>query len=329
MFGFSDETYIDAASGKGGSGCVSFRREKYVPRGGPDGGDGGRGGDVVFVVKRNLRTLAHLKTKRSFTAENGKPGSGRRKHGRDGQDVIIEVPPGTLIRNPVTEEILADLTEEGRSWVFLKGGKGGKGNWHYRSSTRQAPRYAQPGQEGESARVHVELRIIADIGFVGYPNAGKSSLLNHLTNAHVKVAGYPFTTKIPNLGVCSYGDQHIILADIPGIIDGASHGAGLGLKFLRHIARTTGIAYIIDMSDESAEHAYASLRKELREYHKDLISKPEVVIASKMDLPESEERLSQWKKQHPHMQIIPISVYTGEGIDLVRQQFVRIGIEGN
>jgi GTP-binding protein len=180
MFGFSDETYIDIASGKGGNGCVSFRREKYVPKGGPDGGDGGKGGSVVFVVKRNLRTLAALKSKRVFRAENGQGGQGRKKHGRDGRDVEIEVPPGTLIKDPQTGEILADLTEEQR-FVYLEGGRGGKGNWHFRSSRRQTPRFAQPGEEAVERRVHIELRIIADIGFVGFPNAGKSSLLNILT----------------------------------------------------------------------------------------------------------------------------------------------------
>ncbi|MGN0906598.1 MAG: GTPase ObgE, partial [Bullifex sp.] len=249
MFGFSDETYIDVASGSGGSGCVSFHREKFVPKGGPDGGDGGRGGDVVFVVRENLRTLGHLRMVRSFKAENGRNGQGDRCFGRDGADVEIPVPPGTVLKDPDTGEVIKDLTGLDR-YVFLKGGKGGLGNWHFRSSTRQTPRYAQPGEKGVECRVGVELLVIADIGFVGFPNAGKSSLLNLLTNARSKVAGYPFTTKIPQLGAMRYDDQDMILADIPGIIEGASEGAGMGFKFLRHISRTKALAFLIDLSDE-------------------------------------------------------------------------------
>ena len=208
MFGFSDETYIDVASGNGGNGCVSFHREKFIPKGGPDGGDGGKGGDVVFVVKDNLRTLGHLKMVRVYKAENGRPGQGDRCFGRSGADIEIPVPPGTVIKDAETGEIIKDLTGEKR-WVFLKGGKGGLGNWHFRSSTRQTPRFAQPGEKGVEMRIGVELLVIADIGFVGFPNAGKSSLLNLLTNARSKVAGYPFTTKIPQLGAMRYDGQDI------------------------------------------------------------------------------------------------------------------------
>ncbi len=323
MFGFSDETYIDIASGNGGNGCVSFRREKYVPKGGPDGGDGGKGGDVVFVVKRNLRTLAGLKSKRSFRAQNGQPGKGARRHGSDGNDMEIEVPDGTLIRDPQTGEILQDLTGLDR-FIFLKGGKGGNGNWHYRSSTRQAPRYAQPGIPGEELRVHVELRIIADIGFVGFPNAGKSSLLNHLTNAHSKVAGYPFTTKIPHLGVFRYDERDVILADIPGIIEGASHGAGLGFKFLRHISRTSGLAYLIDMADERYLTAFETLKGELLAFTPELTEKPFVVIATKMDTPEAHEHAEELQAAYPQLEILHLSVFTGEGVAEVKQAFVRL-----
>ncbi len=323
MFGFSDETYIDIASGNGGNGCVSFRREKYVPKGGPDGGDGGKGGDVVFVVKENLRTLASLKSKRSFRAENGRPGQGARRHGRDGKDIEILVPPGTVIRDPETGETIKDLTGLDR-WVFLKGGKGGKGNWHYRTSRRQTPRYAQPGIPGVEMRVHVELRIIADIGFVGFPNAGKSSLLNYLTNANSKVAGYPFTTKIPNLGVFRYDDRDIILADIPGIIEGASHGAGLGYKFLRHISRTSGLAYLIDLSDDRYLTAYDTLREELRTFAPELVEKPSVVIATKMDIPGSEEHAAELQDKYSDLEILRLSVFDGMGIGSVKQAFIRL-----
>ena len=223
MFGFSDETYIDVSSGNGGAGCVSFHREKFVPKGGPDGGDGGKGGDVVFVVKDNLRTLGHLKATRTYKAENGQGGQGDRCFGRNGRDVEIPVPPGTVLRDAESGEIIKDLTGLDR-YVFLKGGRGGLGNWHFRTAVRQAPKFAQPGEKGVSMRIGVELQIIADIGFVGFPNAGKSSLLNMLTNARSKVAGYPFTTKIPQLGVMRYDDRDIVLADIPGILDGTLHG---------------------------------------------------------------------------------------------------------
>lgn len=252
MNGFVDETILDVYSGKGGRGSVSFRREKYVPKGGPDGGDGGKGGDVVFKVKNNLKTLSDIRHRKTFKAENGNYGTGSRKHGKDGENAVIEVPPGTVIKNPDTNEIIKDLAElsNNEEWVFLKGGKGGLGNSHFATSVKQAPRYAQPGLPGVSRTVKVEISIIADIGFVGFPNAGKSSLLNRLTNANPKIASYPFTTKIPNLGVYRIGYNDIILADIPGIIEGASHGAGLGIKFLKHINRTNGLLFLIDLSDE-------------------------------------------------------------------------------
>ena len=219
---FVDVAKITIKAGKGGDGAVSFRREKFVPKGGPDGGDGGRGGDVVFVVKDNLRTLGHLKLIRSFRAENGRPGQGARCAGRRGNDVEIAVPPGTVIRNAETGEVIKDLTGCDR-FVFLEGGRGGLGNWHFRTAVRQTPRFAQPGEPGQEMRVGLELQIIADIGLVGFPNAGKSSLINLFTNARSKVAGYPFTTKIPVLGVLREGDQDVVIADIPGIL----HGRGL------------------------------------------------------------------------------------------------------
>lgn len=328
MFGFSDETYIDVASGNGGNGCVSFRREKYIPKGGPDGGDGGRGGDVIFVVRNNLRTLAHLKQVRTYRAENGRNGMGDRCFGRDGADIEIPVPPGTVIKDAQTGEIIKDLTGLDR-WVFLTGGRGGQGNWHFKSSTRQTPRFAQPGAKGVELRVGIELLVIADIGFVGFPNAGKSSLLNNLTNARTKVAGYPFTTKIPQLGMFRYGDHDIVLADIPGIIEGASQGAGMGFKFLRHISRTVGLAFLIDLTDERFESAYVTLCEELRSYAPSLLEKGQVVIGTKIDEPEAKERLLQLRQQQPELNILGLSNITGEGLDDVKKAFIHLVGESN
>ena len=323
MFGFSDETYIDVASGNGGNGCVSFHREKFVPKGGPDGGDGGKGGDVVFVVRDNLRTLGHLKMVRTYRAENGRPGQGDRCFGRNGADIEIPVPPGTVIKDAQTGEIIKDLTGETR-WVFLKGGRGGLGNWHFRSATRQTPRFAQPGEKGQEMRVGVELLVIADIGFVGFPNAGKSSLLNMLTNARSKVAGYPFTTKIPQLGAMRYDDQDIILADIPGIIEGASRGAGMGFKFLRHISRTKGLAFFIDLSYESCLDSYDILCGELGTYAPALLEKPQVIIASKLDEDGAQERLEALRSRLAGRDIHPLSIYMDETVEDVKQAFIHL-----
>ena len=323
MFGFSDETYIDVASGNGGNGCVSFRREKFIPKGGPDGGDGGRGGDLVFVVRNNLRTLGHLKMVRNFRADNGQHGSGSRCFGRDGVDMEIPVPPGTVIKDAQTGEIIKDLTGEER-WVFLKGGRGGQGNWHFRTATKQAPRFAQPGEKGVELRIGVELLVIADIGFVGFPNAGTSSLLNQLTNARTKVAGYPFTTKIPQLGMFRYGDHDIVLADIPGIIEGASQGAGMGIRFLRHISRTIGLAFLIDLSDERYMDAYSVLCEELRSYAPELLDKPQVVIGTKIDEEGTHERLGELRNKYPGLNVIGLSVFTEEGLEEVKQAFIHM-----
>ena len=325
MFGFSDETYIDVASGNGGHGCVSFRREKFVPKGGPDGGDGGRGGDVVFVVRSNLRTLGHLKLQRSFRAENGRPGQGARCAGRNGKDVEIPVPPGTVIRDAQTGELIKDLTDTDR-YVFLKGGKGGLGNWHFRNAVRQAPKYAQPGFPGEEMRVGLELQIIADIGLVGFPNAGKSSLINLFTNARSKVAGYPFTTKIPVLGVLRDGDQDVIIADIPGIIEGASEGAGMGYKFLRHISRTKGLCYMVDLSDDNYLDAYDILSAELSKYSEELAGKEHILIGTKIDEEGTEERFSALKAKYKDMKVLPLSIYMDDLVDEVRKAL--LGLSG-
>ncbi|AEC02224.1 GTPase ObgE [Parasphaerochaeta coccoides] len=326
MIGFSDETYIDVASGNGGNGCVSFRREKYVPMGGPDGGDGGKGGDVVFVVRNNLRTLSHLKKERHFRAETGRNGSGQRKYGRDGNDIEIPVPPGTVIKDARSGEVIKDLTNEER-WVFLKGGRGGQGNWHFRSSTRQAPRFAQPGEPGQEMRIGVELQIIADLGFVGFPNAGKSSLLNLLTNARAKVAGYPFTTRIPQLGMFRYGDHDVVLADIPGIIEGASEGAGMGFKFLKHISRTIGLVFLVDLSDDNYLTAYAALKGELGAYAPELLEKKHVIIGTKLDEDGTAERLEEVRTAYPDVPVYGLSIYMDDTLPAIQQAFIGMVTE--
>jgi len=316
---FVDEAVIEVASGNGGPGSVHFRREKFVPRGGPDGGDGGDGGDVRLIVRSNLKTLSHLKHKRVFQAENGRPGAGQRRHGRRGRDAEILVPPGTVIKDPETGRLLRDLSDKGESWLFLKGGKGGWGNWHFRSATRQAPRYAQPGLQGSSRRLLVELNLIADIGLVGKPNAGKSTLLGALTNAHPKIAPYPFTTRTPYIGLFSYNDNKLILADIPGILEGASHGAGLGLKFLKHIKRTRALAFLIDLGEPEPEKTFLLLKRELAAYEPGLAAKPHFLIGTKLDLEGAGGRLEQLRSALPEERVLGISAHTGQGMEALKR----------
>jgi GTPase len=333
---FADEATIIVSSGKGGDGCVAFRREKFIPFGGPAGGDGGRGGDVVFEVRRNLRTLAQLRYQQTFKAENGQPGMGKNMHGRDGKDAIVLIPPGTILWDAETGEMIKDfgLTEkdnpsgkEGERWLYLKGGKGGWGNTHFKTSVNQAPRQFQPGQPGQASRLRIELQLIADIGFVGFPNAGKSSLLDHFTNARPKIAPYPFTTKIPNLGMLSMHERDIVLADIPGIIEGAHEGVGLGLRFLKHISRTSALAFLVDLSDENWEEAYGILMSELSSYAPALVQKRRVLIGTKLDLSEAEERFEAFRAAHPGEEVYGISVFSGRGIDELREAFFSIVLE--
>ena len=336
MIKFADEAAIIVSSGKGGDGCVAFRREKFVPLGGPAGGDGGRGGDVVFEVRRNLRTLAQLRYQQSFKAQNGQPGMGKNMHGRDGEDVLILIPPGTILWNADTGEMIKDFGKadkaaakgtEGERWTYLKGGKGGWGNTHFKSSVNQAPQQFQPGQSAQSMRLRVELQLIADIGFVGFPNAGKSSLLDYFTNARPKIAPYPFTTKIPNLGMLTVHERDIVLADIPGIIEGAHDGLGLGLRFLKHIARTSALAFLVDLSDENWESAYRVLMDELVSFAPRMADKRRVIIATKLDLPEAAERFEAFKSAHQGEKIYGISVFSGQGLDEVRDAFLSIVLE--
>lgn len=331
MIQFADEAEIKVISGAGGNGCISFRREKYIPAGGPNGGDGGKGGDVIFCIKKNLRTLAHLRFHPILKAQRGGDGQGWNRYGKDGEDVVIPVPPGTTLRDVETNEIVHDFTTQGEDeqFVYLKGGKGGWGNVHFKSSTNQAPRYAHKGTPGEEKTLRVELSIMADIGLVGFPNAGKSSLLDLFTNARPKIAPYPFTTKIPNLGVL-HVDQNtdIIIADIPGIIEGASEGAGLGIKFLKHISRTAGLLFMIDCSDDNYLTAYETLCNELKNYSEDLVKKQKIVLCNKIDLEGAAERaeevVEQIKKQEPSAVVIPVSVASRTNIEAARQAIIDL-----
>jgi GTP-binding protein len=314
LSGFVDEATIQVSSGHGGSGSVSFRREKYVPRGGPDGGDGGRGGDVVFVVRENLNTLSHLRFKRHFRAKNGSPGSSQNKSGSRGDDIEIAVPPGTVLRDSHTGELLKDLTRVGDSWVCLQGGRGGKGNAHFATSTHQTPRFSQEGEPGKSLNLDLELRLIADVGLVGLPNAGKSTLLGRLTAARPKTAPYPFTTRIPYLGALQFPDRQVIIADIPGIIEGASSGAGLGLRFLRHIARSAVLVYLVDLGDADPVGAVELLRGELRRFSQELADRPRLLVGNKIDIQGADVTLAVLEKEYPNETIVGVSAVRGDGL---------------
>lgn len=323
MVGFADEAVIVVASGKGGAGAVSFRREKFVPKGGPDGGDGGKGGSVRFQVQPGLKTLAHLRQRRHFRAKNGEPGGGARRHGADGADVVIGVPPGTLLRDSKTKALLVDLN--GLSdYLFLPGGIGGKGNWHFRSATRRTPSYAQKGLPGEERELLVELNLIADVGFVGFPNAGKSSLLKAVTHAHPLIAAYPFTTKVPNLGVLQVRGNDIILADIPGIIEGAAQGAGLGIRFLKHISRTSVLAFLVDLSAPNYLTAFSALCTELAAFSPDLLQKPRVVIGNKTDLDPDGARFAAFRRSLPGETVFPLSSFDPAALPPIADRFLQL-----
>lgn len=335
---FADEAIIEVSSGKGGNGCISFRREKYVPMGGPNGGDGGKGGDVIFRVRRNLRTLSELRFRRFFKAKNGGDGMGWNRYGKDGEDIVIEVPPGTAIRDAETRELIREFTTESEdeSFVFLKGGNGGWGNVHFKTSTNQAPRIANAGKPGEYRKLLLELSIMADIGLVGFPNAGKSTLLDAFTKARPKIAPYPFTTKIPNLGVLHANeDRDVIIADIPGIIEGASDGKGLGIRFLKHISRTAGLLFIIDCSDENCRTAYKTLCDELSSYSETLLNKPHIVLCNKIDIEGARENADaiaeEIKISEPNTVVLPVSVAAHIGMNEIRLAILNLvdSITGN
>jgi len=314
---FIDYAEIIVKGGKGGRGCVSFRREKYVPKGGPDGGDGGNGGNVIIRVDRHMTTLLDFRYRKNYRAGNGGHGQGALKKGKDGPDVVIKVPPGTIIRDLEPKKTLADLTGEAQSVIVARGGKGGKGNAHFRSPTSQSPRKSQPGGQGEERKLSLELKLLADVGLVGHPNVGKSTLLSKLSAARPKIAAYPFTTLTPNLGMVKLGDhESFVLADIPGLIEGAHKGKGLGVEFLRHIQRTKLLLYLLDASSQDVKQDYRALLKEIELFDPLLGRRPQVVVVNKIDLL---PRLGKTKIGSGDVQVCYVSALTGKGLtDLLR-----------
>lgn len=288
---FIDYVKINCRSGAGGAGSVHFRREKHTPKGGPDGGDGGRGGHIILRGNSQLWTLLHLKYRKHVKAGNGVAGEGGRRSGAQGEDVILEVPLGTIARDPETSEKLAEITEDGQEIILFPGGRGGMGNDHFKTPTQQAPDYAQPGEPGREEWVVLELKLLADVGLVGFPNAGKSTLLSVLSAARPEIADYPFTTLVPNLGVVAYRDyKSFVMADIPGIIEGASQGKGLGLRFLRHIERNSILLFLISAASENIRQEYNTLINELREFNPELMDKTRLLAITKIDLIDEEAR---------------------------------------
>lgn len=318
---FVDEVRIHVKAGDGGNGAVAFRREKFVPRGGPAGGDGGNGGDVVVLADENHSTLLDFRFQPNHAAKNGEHGMGSDCNGRRGDDVVLKVPVGTLIKDAETGEVLHDLTEHGQRIVLAKGGRGGLGNMNFATSTRQAPRFAQPGTKGEEREVILELKLLADVGLLGYPNAGKSTLISRVSRAKPKVADYPFTTLTPHLGVVAYKDHlSFVMADIPGIIEGAHHGAGLGHQFLKHVERCRLLVHVVDCGAEDEDREplqdFETLNRELKLYSPELAKKPQLVVANKVDLPEARERAEQFAAQlkRKKIPVLLISSATGENV---------------
>jgi GTPase len=317
---FIDEARIYVRAGDGGNGCVSFRRERYIPRGGPDGGDGGKGGDVILQADAQLSTLLDLTYPQQLRARKGSHGKGKKQTGRNGADLVIRVPAGTVVKDDQTGHVLEDLTLEGQAFTVASGGRGGRGNTRFATSTHRAPREAEKGGKGEERWIQLELKVLADVGLIGYPNAGKSTLLSRISSATPKIADYPFTTLHPNLGVVEReGRRPILVADIPGLIEGASRGAGLGLTFLRHVERTRLLVHILDLSQNGSKdpvHLFLALNEELTAYAPSLVEKLHIVALNKIDLPGVRERAEETERQLKPMgyTICLISGKTGEGL---------------
>jgi GTP-binding protein len=316
---FVDEAIIEVQAGDGGDGCVSFRREKYIPKGGPEGGDGGNGGSVIFVADPNKDTLLDFSSRHHWKAKRGEAGMGKKMSGLTGDDLVIQVPPGTLIYDADHHILIADLDSIDKRVVIARGGKGGRGNWHFKSATNQTPRYAEPGTEGQHRKLRLELKLIADVGLVGMPNAGKSTLLRCISAARPKVADYPFTTLDPQLGIVEIGrDQRLVVADIPGLIEGAQHGAGLGHAFLRHIERTHIIVHMLDLypmdGSDPAEN-YRKIRRELEAFSPTLANKPEIIAANKMDLAIDDEAIDHLRAELAGKEVHAISGASRQGVE--------------
>ena len=328
---FIDEALIAVQSGDGGRGCVSFRREKYVPRGGPDGGDGGKGGDVILKCTSRRRTLYQFRFKRQFKARNGSHGQGKQKTGRNGEDLVIELPPGTQVLDAESGNLIKDIVEPGEVFVVAQGGRGGLGNFRFKSSKNRTPRYAQPGEAGQLLNLKLELKLLADVGLVGLPNAGKSTLISVISSADPKIGSYPFTTLSPNLGVVQtdWGDPFIV-ADIPGLIKGAHEGAGLGIRFLRHIERTGILVHLIDASSIDPENpldGYDTMLRERHHYDQRLSQKPQLVVLNKLDLPGADENTSIFQEAinlRNESEVILISALKQTGINRLISKLLEL-----
>ena len=325
MFVDTAKVYIKA--GKGGNGAISFRHEIYIPKGGPDGGDGGKGGDVVFVASKDCDTLIDFRFQPKLIAEDGKAGSGQKSSGKSGKDLIVEVPIGTVVKRD--GEVVADLTHDEERAIVAHGGDGGYGNWHFRSSTRQTPRIAELGNPGESYDAELELKLLADVGLVGFPNAGKSTFLSVVSNATPEIADYPFTTITPNLGVAKVDDRSILIADIPGLIEGASEGKGLGDRFLRHVERTKVLLHLIDVYNDDAGKAYADIRQELANYSDELANHPELVVLTKVEGVDEDiikMQMASILEKNPDAKVMAMSAFAHQGTQEVLRE-LRLMIE--
>jgi GTP-binding protein len=325
---FIDEVFISVQSGDGGKGCVSFRREKHVPRGGPDGGDGGKGGDIVLQSTSRRRTLYPFRFKRQFRAQNGAHGRGKQKTGRNGEDLIIEIPPGTIVSDAETNDLLVDFTKPGETFVIARGGRGGQGNSRFKTSTQRTPRFAQPGESGQFFKLKLELKLLADIGLIGLPNAGKSTLISVLSSATPKIADYPFTTLDPVLGVVQpEQEEPFVVADIPGLIEGAHEGAGLGTRFLRHIERTRILVHLVDaagIDPQSPLASYDTINRELAQYNPNLMEKPQIIVLNKMDIPGTEKAADLFRKAVEGRPVMLISAAARRGIEDLKLRLVEL-----
>jgi len=325
---FIDEAIITLQSGDGGKGCVSFRREKFIPRGGPDGGDGGKGGDIILSTTSRKRTLYHFKYKKHFKAENGAHGQGKQKTGKNGRNLTIELPPGTLVIDADTGHLIKDLVDTDETFVILKGGRGGQGNAKFKTSTHQTPRFAQPGEPGETRTLKLELKLLADVGIIGLPNAGKSTLIAAISSARPKIANYPFTTLTPSLGVVQTDwAEPFVVADIPGLIKGAHQGTGLGIKFLRHIERTRILIHLIDVSSIDPDDPldqYHTINQELVMYDEKLAKKPQIVVLNKLDLPRVQKAADIFQSAVKNKKVLLISALTGQGLEQLKSQIVQL-----